>query len=381
MQSNIETAKIEKDYEYLDNRINILLEKNILSENKALEVKNSMLNMMEILNKKNLSFYLGEYSHNAFYEHSSSLSTTVQVLLYLSDVTITNSKKIVHTMSEVYYSFTYNLQFNSITTESNIFRLSATAAEIASDYVFSHSSKRYSDNIKGGQFCYGRNGETNRLLQILDTKGFNSLVFSAFLTSLNFYLKWESISGVPYRHIKNISLHNSYRPISIRAVSAADLEKSIKVIESYLEYLVEEDDMYPIDKEEFMHTLITIISEKNINDLKPNLISQVLLFFIDIYTYLASNIGNEAMHHIAFNTNKYLVHCHHFLYKYLYNLISFFEQNGRFIDIENVQKDITTPSWRIVTREQKTKYFKILETPRKVQAQFNHDLYNHFVLS
>lgn len=123
-------------------------------------------------------------------------------------IEITNSKKEIHIIEDLYVIVPFNKHGNC---KANIygFRGKLTNLEYSNNYYHSHLSNTHELHVPA--FCLGT-GPLNQILSTMYSKPFNKDFFSYFLANLNVYVSWESIEGSPYRRMENNIIRNKIIP-------------------------------------------------------------------------------------------------------------------------------------------------------------------------
>lgn len=178
-------------------------------------------------------------------------------------VPITNGR-INHVMTDFYTRLTFTPNASNTT-----YLLSAIAgnrgtvsfAEYVSNYGFSHLS----NNFNWGSFCFGVKFTTpiKDLVTDLAVDGYNYDTFLMWCYSFKTYLGWESIEGVPYRHLNSITIPNNYKTTT-KSVSEVQIDKLVaKFIESKFkpEFKLNVDYYGLVDNQEFQDAVNAIAPE------------------------------------------------------------------------------------------------------------------------
>lgn len=139
-----------------------------------------------------------------------------EVILRFPEVLLTSENKLKHKLYNLFvrFNFTGNLK---ICGYFSGMRTSHTVEEILSDYSHSHLPGL---SEKFETFCTGT-GPINQTLAILKNE-YDSINFQLFCLHINNYVKYESISGTPYRYIQNINNNNQSLSTSNIYISTID---------------------------------------------------------------------------------------------------------------------------------------------------------------
>jgi hypothetical protein len=116
-------------------------------------------------------------------------------IIYYPKIVITNSSGLSHTMLDIYVQLEIESRSYII---KKLNRTTLTSSEYRQNYIFSHGK----GDINSGMcnlFCYGNNG--NPVYDLgQDAVKFNLLRnIEMWLYSIELYLSWESLEGVPYK--------------------------------------------------------------------------------------------------------------------------------------------------------------------------------------
>ncbi len=130
----------------------------------------------------------------------------IKVKLYYPEIEITNSLSLKHTIKDLYVVITFKKgEEKIIFTDLNLFRKTFTPGEAVYNYVHSHYNSRPGWQLEG-QVCYGST-DLGKLIEKSRVR-LNLRTFSSLIIQIENYLKWESIEGVPHRHISHIKKYD-----------------------------------------------------------------------------------------------------------------------------------------------------------------------------
>lgn len=128
-----------------------------------------------------------------------------EITIRFPEILLTSEDGRQHTLRNLFVRFDFN-QHLKIVGDYRGLRSSYTGAEWISDYAHSHLHGRA---LTFQRFCTG-SGVINQSLAVLrDT--FSEIEFQLFCLNIKSYVAWESISGTPYRYIRDI--HSSVIPL------------------------------------------------------------------------------------------------------------------------------------------------------------------------
>lgn len=171
---------------------------------------------------------------------------TKEFIVYYPEIIITNSTKKSHVITDLYVKFSFDY-FGRLHHSFRINRGSYSDQEWYSSYKHSHTSGSFPNEIDYFSApCLG-GGPINSTIAVLKNttlETFSELEIVQFLILMDDFLKWESIEGVPYKYIKDIS-RDGYRTISPNR-SPKTLRNSEK---QFLEHIVKETDFLEHVKE------------------------------------------------------------------------------------------------------------------------------------
>ena len=128
------------------------------------------------------------------------------LITHIPSITITNTVGQAHEMKDIYLRFTFNVADKTL-HYVEMARSTLTLEEIHSNYVFSHLNSYGSPGSWSSRFCFG----DATPLSILDRQFRNRtcINFTEYFLLFREYLNWESLEGIPHRHMDKIKLRNS----------------------------------------------------------------------------------------------------------------------------------------------------------------------------
>lgn len=144
------------------------------------------------------------------------ITNEVYVVLYFPEVTIRNSNNQKHVIKDTYIRLTFNLKEKYPLSDVGIRRGTYTYAEYQSTYIHSHVSGRFNIMLSDyeNSICWG--STTIASLKTLLNSKFDSSNYVNFLWLLKNWMSWESLEGVPFRHLDKIKITQSTTYIDYR---------------------------------------------------------------------------------------------------------------------------------------------------------------------
>jgi len=123
------------------------------------------------------------------------------ILVHHPSITIVNSHNESHTVTDLVVMYAM-YDYKIVNHHPFGFRLSFNDNEVKVGYVHSHLRQ---NQFGPNTFCTG-SGSTfnNQLIGCTSSRYVTPEQFEMLLLSTNNYLKWESLDGVPYTHIRNL---------------------------------------------------------------------------------------------------------------------------------------------------------------------------------
>lgn len=207
---------------YSSQRVNILNH----NPNSLSKVYNIFLDNLEIDSLEFFSIVYESYKdtfHIDILQNSSFITlspcfqnlTSIDFLIWYPSITITNSKRQKHKIEDLYVNLSI-LSTGKFSRKFTITRSSYTPEELYYPYKHSHIPSFEINATEIADFqtpCLGRGSIASKISYL---RGFNfeEELFIDFLASLDDYLVWESLEGVPYRYINKIEGNKSYLTIS-----------------------------------------------------------------------------------------------------------------------------------------------------------------------
>ncbi len=169
-----------------------------------------------------------------------------EFIVYYPEIIITNSTKKSHVITDLYVKFAFDY-FGRLYYSFKINRGSYSDQEWYSNYKHSHTNGSFPDVIDYfSDPCLGGGPVTSTIAVLKNTtlETFSELEIVQFLILMDDFLKWESLEGVPYKYIRDIS-GVGYRTVSPNR-SPERLRRSEKQV---LEHIVKETDFLEHVKE------------------------------------------------------------------------------------------------------------------------------------
>jgi len=165
---------------------------------------------------------------------------------------ISNSKGIEHTIRDLIVIHNFEIKDgNLVPTSLRGGRLTRNILEIASQYQQSHLSSITVDTYRKDPFvctgfCMGSSTDVSILKAELKTDFMQGTIdynkFELFLYTVDSMVKWESLEGVPYRHITNI-------PFALNtAVSSYDEKYADNIVKAIINQKIPLDFNFYLDK-------------------------------------------------------------------------------------------------------------------------------------
>ena len=179
-----------------------------------------------------------------------------EFIVYYPEIVITNSNRKSHIITDLYVKFSFDY-FGRLYTSFTINRGSYSDQEWYSHYKHSHTSGTFPNIIDCfSSPCLGNGPITSTIAVLRNTilETFSELEIVQFLMLMDDFLKWESLEGMPYKYIKNIT-NNRYRTISpdrypkrLKSPEKQILEHIIKKTD-FLEHIKEHVSLIPTVKD------------------------------------------------------------------------------------------------------------------------------------
>lgn len=175
---------------------------------------------------------------------------TKEFIVYYPEIIITNSNKESHVITDLYVKFSFDY-FGKLSNSFKINRGSYSDQEWYSNYKHSHTHGSFPEAICSFSTpCLG-GGPINSTIAVLQNatlETFSELEIVQFLILIDDFLKWESLEGVPYKHIRDIGNSGSHTIVPNRSpTELMHYERRV------LEHIVKETDFLEHIKE---HTFL-----------------------------------------------------------------------------------------------------------------------------
>lgn len=175
---------------------------------------------------------------------------TKEFIVYYPEIIITNSNKESHVITDLYVKFSFDY-FGRLYHSFKINRGSYSDQEWYSNYKHSHTHGSFPEVICSFSTpCLGEGpiNSTIAVLQNATLETFSELEIVQFLILIDDFLKWESLEGVPYKHIRDIGNSGSHTIVPNRSpTELMHYERRV------LEHIVKETDFLEHIKE---HTFL-----------------------------------------------------------------------------------------------------------------------------
>ena len=128
------------------------------------------------------------------YARLSLTKTSFRILIHYPEIYITNNFKHKHKIRDLFVVLTFNDQYLN---DVEGFRSTQTFREHTS--LYQHSHLHMTKGGKMSQFCLGDDGSHfNDIVRTLNNTIPDEILFEHFIRSLDEFVSWESIEGVPY---------------------------------------------------------------------------------------------------------------------------------------------------------------------------------------
>lgn len=224
------------------------------SEDDRINIANTLEGFRDILNsvyKENWAFFF------------RSLYSLPFIHILYPKIEINNSRGENHTIRDLVVQISLEIsEDNKIRIKTNLkgTRLTVSKAEFLSGYQHSHLfSTDYSDYKfdlqNSGDFCLGRNEVPEVMFVFNDTQDLGT--FELLLLTINNMMNWESLEGVPYQYIRNISIRtNSNEKYSVRPSHVDTVSSCIKTILKDCHFDMMGNKIRIIEDDEFQRKLL-----------------------------------------------------------------------------------------------------------------------------
>lgn len=137
-----------------------------------------------------------------------------RLVVYFPEITITNTRDASHNIKDLFVGFTLNTEARMLKMFGR--RSSFTRREFLSNYAHSHLSG--ASHNYWGNFCLGH-GPIGQAMTLLGHEDFDPIEFRLLCYHLKMYVKHESIEGVPYYNMEDISTSAALRSINDTSLS------------------------------------------------------------------------------------------------------------------------------------------------------------------
>ena len=214
-------------------------------------------------------------------------------------ITISNSKKEHHTIKDLYVKFEFTYEgrmINAFTIQRSTYSLKeflysykhshVGAVLMSSGRIHSRSSIREFSSV-----CLGT-GPIRDIIAGLGAsyseEGFNEIAFMQFLNLLDDFIAWESLEGVPYRHLADIPKQNIDNLVEVQEDDLRAYTTSHER-ERIINTIVQEDVLDKI--QEYLYTIPKVVNGLPYIVVKCDeyALQKYLITLVDIESSLISN--------------------------------------------------------------------------------------------
>ena len=147
-------------------------------------------------------------------------SKGIVFIVHYSDVEITNTRKQIHNITDLYVKYTF-VKNGNLFEKPKMTRSTFSYPEWTVDYLHSHvdggpvcemkSRNPVSDNFWATP-CYGEHTIVGYISELCSTVKYDIFYWMALLDQMDAFVKWESIEGRPFKYIENIKEKIIYSP-------------------------------------------------------------------------------------------------------------------------------------------------------------------------
>lgn len=229
------------------------------------------------------------------------------ILIYFNQIQVTNENNLTHTTYDTYIKI--DLLPHEIIDNFTLARAAMSASEYKNNYSHSHAN---CNNFEFGHCCLG-SGPINETVtklksQFIDSKKY---LINVFCFELENYLKVESLAGVPYHKLQELSKENSKLITNF---------KEIKLVKELDVFLV---DFYKWILNNHHDKLFFVIDKKKI--ILGMSLSQLITVFTNLFNQY---IEEKEILKTTININKYFI-------KTTLSSIGYTVDNNRELNIPN----------------------------------------------
>lgn len=158
-------------------------------------------------------------------KHQLNLRVGISVVIRFPKITITNSKKRSHDITDLWVKFRM-MKDGIVWPGLTGLRTTVTREEFTSHYAHSHLRDFLPEAIGWGSFCLGE-GPLNMIMARLRSK-FSEPDFNLLCIHIKNYVVWESLEGTPHFKMEYIGANNIGRGIPIPDSIVDDVIRAIK---------------------------------------------------------------------------------------------------------------------------------------------------------
>ena len=261
----------------------------------------SMITVLNRVYEDRWDFHL-----NPVFNDSKFSFYEIYVQIHYPEIIIINSENRTHTIKDLIVTFMLR---NNGDGQIVPYDLRGTRATMSYDewfigYRHSHLTgnkpNSFEDVFYPGEFCTG-SGEINDVMAILWEEGYVEEQFEMFLFTINSFVEWESLEGVPHVRMERISVVGPARISDFSDTSLQSYYLSIfNVIENLNVDFVFSENRYKIKQNEKFNNLIKNIIIRDM----PSSWDKLLVKKVDDKYYGYSHPQIEDMSNHFLNSNE-----------------------------------------------------------------------------
>jgi hypothetical protein len=197
---------------------------------KGNEILKNIIKLMTLNFNKNWNLQMDE------------INNRYEFIILFKETTITNTKNITHNIKDLYMKLSLNVNNGTL----KYYNLSGTRGyltykEYKSNYLHSHLNSNNS-TTKFSTFCLGTS-DANALSEKLIMEGLDDsdyITLDLFLGSLHTLASWESLEGVPYNYIEQLTL-----PVE-QSSSSLPENQMILFVDKAIQFIKEDNSLLSI---------------------------------------------------------------------------------------------------------------------------------------
>lgn len=228
-------------------------------------------------------------------EFTINSTAKFRLTIHFPELTITNSNKRSHKISDLYICMFFNSNMEHI---GGLYGNRGTISYPELCFNYRHSHLRPTSDSNWNSFCLGDGTTTSQIVNGLAADRWNPTLFRSCLLILYGYSEWESLEGGPY--IRIAAVNNNSRTATM------DVDDSTKI--KYYRNFIKTYENFPV----------TLSTENNINKFKVNITEEFEQFVTRLiltddllvikqlngeYTPRENNISDVISRINNFNTN------------------------------------------------------------------------------